>query len=83
MSKTIRVDDQVYLRLQRLQGPRETYSEVIERCLSIVEAFKGLSDTLGPSHYLMERPKKADDPLREAALERADLESRRLKEEVK
>ena len=58
MSFTIRVSDNVYARLQRLQGPRETYSEVIERCITIVEEFKGLSEHLGPSHYLKERPKE-------------------------
>lgn len=59
MSMTIRVSDEVYRRIQALQGPRETYSEVIDRCLSVVETVKGIRDTLGPSHYLMERPKQA------------------------
>lgn len=58
MSKLIRVSDNVYERLRQLQGPRETYSEVIDRCLSTVEALKGVSDILGPSHYLKERPKE-------------------------
>ena len=56
-SHSIKISDDVYRRLQRLQGPRETYSEVVERCLSIVEGVKGFTDMLGPSHYLKERPK--------------------------
>lgn len=62
MSMTIRVSDDVYRRLQRLQGPRETYSEVIDRCISVVETVKGISDVLGPSHYLKERPKEEVKP---------------------
>jgi len=62
MSKTIRVDDNVYERLQGLQGPRETYNQVIDRCLSTVEAIKGVSDILGPSHYLKEKPKEEVRP---------------------
>ena len=58
MSHSIKVSDDVYKRLQRLQGPRETYNEVVERCLRIVEEFQGISDRLGPSHYLKQRPKE-------------------------
>lgn len=83
MSHAIKVSDNVYQRLQRLQGPRESYSEVIDRCICAVEAIRGVSNILGPSHYLKERPKEDRDSLREATLERADLASRRLKEEVK
>lgn len=58
MSKTIRVSDEVYYRIQALQAPRETVGQVIDRCLSTVEAIKGVKDILGPSHYLRERPKE-------------------------
>ena len=58
MSHSIKVSDEVYKRIQRLQGPRETYNEVVERCLSVVETVKGVSDQLGPSHYLQERPRQ-------------------------
>lgn len=42
MSKSIKVSDDVFERLQRLQGPRESYSEVIDRCMSTVETLKTL-----------------------------------------
>jgi len=58
MSRKISVTDDVYYRIQSLQGPRETYSQVIDRCLSTVEAIQGVSNILGPSHYLKERPKE-------------------------
>jgi len=58
MSKKISVKDDVYYRIQRLQGPRETYSQVIDRSLSTIEALQGMSNILGPSHYLKERPKE-------------------------
>jgi len=40
MSKTVRVSDNVFLRLQRLQGPRETYSQIIDRCIIAVEIIR-------------------------------------------
>uniref|UniRef100_A0A6H2A6E5 Putative antitoxin n=1 Tax=viral metagenome TaxID=1070528 RepID=A0A6H2A6E5_9ZZZZ len=42
MSKSIKISDDVYERLQRLQGPRESYSEVIDRCMSTIETLKTL-----------------------------------------
>lgn len=42
MSKTIRVTDEVFYRIQALQAPRETLSQVIDRCLSTVEAIRTL-----------------------------------------
>ena len=58
-NRSIKVSKDVYERIQRLQGPRETYSEVVDRCLSIVETVKGISDQFVPSHYLQQRPKEA------------------------
>ena len=58
MSKTIRVDDQVYNELEELRGKRETFSQVIERLLAIVRPLRQASEILGPSHYLKERPKE-------------------------
>lgn len=42
MSKTIRVSDDVWGRICALQAPRETLSQVIDRCLSTIEALKTL-----------------------------------------
>lgn len=58
MSKTIKVSDEVFSDLQELQGPRETYSHVIERLVQIVKELRGVSTILGPSHYLKERPRE-------------------------
>jgi len=58
MSHAIKVSDNVYDRLRGLQAPRETYSEVIDRCISTVEALKSIPDILGPSHPLSERPRR-------------------------
>ena len=40
MSKTIRVSDNVFQRLQDLQFKRETYSQVIDRCIAAVEIIR-------------------------------------------
>lgn len=61
MSKQIRVSDDVYTRLQKLQGPRESYSQVIDRAISIVEIIKDVPSMLGPGHYLRERPKEVKE----------------------
>lgn len=61
MGKQIRVSDDVYERLQKLQGPRESYSEVIERAISIIEIIKDVPPMLGPRHYLRERPKEVKE----------------------
>ena len=58
MSHTIQVTDEVFERLQRLQGPRETYSLVIERTLGAYETIQGIRAGLPASHYLQERPKE-------------------------
>jgi len=42
MSKTIRVSDNVWERICALQSPRETIGEVLDRCLSTVEAIRTL-----------------------------------------
>jgi len=58
MSKPIKITDNVYARIQKLQGPREPYSEVIERALNAYETIQGIRDGLPASHYLQERPKQ-------------------------
>jgi len=56
LSKTIKVEDRVYNRLEEIREKRETFSEAVERLLKVYDTIKTVSDTLGPSHYLMERP---------------------------
>lgn len=58
MSKSIKVSDDVYERLQAHQEPRESYSQLINRLLNTVEAIQAVSSTLGPSHHLMGRAKE-------------------------
>jgi hypothetical protein len=56
MSKQIRVSDPTYLRLETVREKRETFSQVIDRLLEVYLQIKNIKDTLGPSHYLRERP---------------------------
>ncbi len=58
MHHSIKVRDEVYDDLRRLQRPRETYNEVISRLLMIAKPLLEAARILGPSHSLMERPKK-------------------------
>lgn len=62
MSKTIRVDDQVYGQLEELREKRETFSEVIARTVSAYNTIRGIRDGLPASHYLQERPKTEVQP---------------------
>ena len=55
---SIKVNDDVYDRIQKLQGPRETYSEVVDRCLSVVEAVKGLTTRPKQARWLSSRPEE-------------------------
>jgi len=57
MSKTIRVEDGVYIALDAIREKRETFSEVVERCVKTHILIAGIWDGLPPSHYLQERPK--------------------------
>lgn len=58
MSRPIKVSNEVYEKLQKLQRPRESYSEVIERLLMMTEPLLEASRLLGSAHYLTERPKQ-------------------------
>lgn len=58
MSKTIKVDDEVYRRLERLIVHRETFSHVIERLLKLYDTMSDVTTALGPAHYIMQRPNK-------------------------
>lgn len=57
MSKQIRLSDPTYLRLESIREKRETFSQAIERMLDFYIKVELIAKTLGPSHYLMERPK--------------------------
>lgn len=46
MSKTIKLEDEIYQRLERWRGKRETFSEAVARLLNIQDAVGGLQDIL-------------------------------------
>lgn len=54
MRKSIKLEEQVYLDLERLMVSRETFSEVVARLISVYNTLKSVSDTLGPGHYLQD-----------------------------
>ncbi len=58
MGHSIKVTHNVYKRLQRLQGPRESYSRVIERTLSAYESILGIRDGLPASDWRLESLKE-------------------------
>ncbi len=60
MSRSIKITDEVYQRIQRLQGPRESYSEVIARTLDAYETIQGIKDNIPATHFLQERPEKEE-----------------------
>jgi len=46
MSKTVKLDDATYDKLERFRGKRETFSEAVERLLNIRDALGKLEDIL-------------------------------------
>ena len=60
MNRSIKVSQEVYLDLQRLQRPRETFSQVIERLLSLYDLM-GKAEPLvgGAGAYWRERTEKS------------------------
>lgn len=60
MSKSIKVTEQTYERLCQHQRPRETFSDEVDRLLELYEVVQDVKTTLGPSHYLMEKPAAAE-----------------------
>ncbi len=46
MSKTIKLDESVYDRLTGLMGPKESYSQVVERILILFDKVGELRDVL-------------------------------------
>lgn len=61
---TIRISDKTLADLQKVQGPRETYDHVIQVLLATYEAVSQISTTIGPAHYLREKPKVNADAVR-------------------
>lgn len=82
MSKTIRVSDEVWERICALQAPRETLSQVIDRCLSTVEAIRTLPIGRPPVVSGHQELLDPNDAYRNARQERADRENIRIKEEL-
>ena len=56
MSKTVRLEDGVYIALDAVREKRVTFSEAVERIIRVYVTIKNVSDTLGPSHYLKGAP---------------------------
>ena len=56
MSRTVRLNDGVYIALDTIREKRETFSEAVERIIRVYVTIKDVSDTLGPSHYLKGSP---------------------------
>lgn len=81
MSHTIRVTDKVYDRLEAARGKRESFGRLVERLLTLLEALQTLPIGEPSSSSAPRVFEKETDPMREARLERADLESRRLGKE--
>lgn len=52
MSKTIRLEDEVYNDLDEIREKRETFSQVVARIIRVYATIKDVSDNLGPDHYL-------------------------------
>ena len=56
MSKTIKLENSIYHRLEEVRKKRETFSEAVDRLLGVYETLMSVKTTLGPSHYLNEKP---------------------------
>jgi len=51
MSKTIKIEDKVYQKLDEIRGKRETFSQVVERLLTIREGLAGIGTLLNLGHF--------------------------------
>ena len=60
MSKPIRLENEVYDKLDNIREKRETFSGVVERLIRVYATIKDVSDILGPGHYLKEKPGKEE-----------------------
>lgn len=48
MTRTIKLDDPTYYRLQVLQRPRETYSQIVSRLINLWDDTVGLLSRVAP-----------------------------------
>lgn len=56
MSRTIKLEDSVYNTLTGLMGPKETYSQVVERILTLFDKMGELRNVLeGAARYRQEQ----------------------------
>lgn len=46
VSKTVRLEDDVYARLEAIRLKRETFSETVSRCLTLLERLGDLMNTV-------------------------------------
>ena len=60
MSRSIKVTDGVYNRLEDIMEVRESFSQVIERLLRIRDQVSSVRDTLGPAHPVVAGPRKEE-----------------------
>lgn len=58
MSKTIKLENKTYHRLEEVREKRETFSQAVERLLDLFAKMSDVSRTLGPSHFLKENQNK-------------------------
>jgi len=58
MAKKISVSDEVYYRIQKYQGPRETYSHVLERAFDAWETIDAIKRGEYPPFTDQERAKQ-------------------------
>ena len=62
LSKTIRLEDDVYARLEAVQLRRETFSQTVGRCLTLLEKLGDLMNTVeGGLAYAEWRTKQLRD----------------------
>lgn len=62
MNKTMKVSDEVFEDLRRLQQPRETYSDVVKRLVNLHGVISAARPMLeGAVHYWEEPVKSATD----------------------
>ncbi len=78
MPKQIRVSDEVYQELLRMQRPRETFSQIIARLLRLSELLIKALPLIKGEHESLEHKIAQSDPFREDTLERRDFEARTL-----
>ena len=50
MAKTIKVDEEVYQKLDNERQKGETFSQVVDRMLRVVGQLKEVARTLGPNY---------------------------------